>query len=358
MAEGAREAMAFSEVTSYQKWVESQGIPVIKGLAVEDLNKVPLEPWERMGGRGSFIVLEGGGGTNDAYVCEIAPGASLKPEHHMYEELIYILQGRGATTTWVEGGEKQTFEWQAGSLFTPPLNVWHQHFNGGDEPVRFVAVTSAPTFIDLFHNMDFIFNNDFVFRDRYDASSDFFTRNKWHPRRLWEINFIPDVPNLPLREWKERGAGGTNVTFEMADNTMAAHVSEFPVGTYKKCHKHGPGAQIVLLSGKGYSIMWKEGQPWNKIDWHTGSFFVPPDQWFHQHFNTGKEPARYMALRWGSQKYPVGGIFGGSKTSLADVSLKDGGYQVEYEDEDPEVRRLFEQECAKEGVEVKMPRFK
>src|SRR5437773_12254542 len=45
-------------------------------------------------------------------LCEIAPGKSLKPERHMYEELIYILRGAGATTVWVDGSSKQTFEWQ------------------------------------------------------------------------------------------------------------------------------------------------------------------------------------------------------------------------------------------------------
>ena len=343
------------ELTPYQEWQKSEGVPVIGGYYVEDVKTVPVEPWKSKGGLGTFINLEGTGDANDAYVCEIPPGASLKPQKHLYEELIYILSGQGATTVWTEGGPKQTFEWQAGSLFSSPLNVWHQHFNGGEEAVRYVGVTTAPTVIDLFHNMDFIFRNDFVFRDRYTPEEDYFTRGKMHARRVWESNFVPDVNNLKLLEWKERGAGGTNVMFELAENTMAAHVSEFPVGTYKKAHKHGPGAQIILLNGKGYSLMWEEGKPWHKIDWHVGSFFVPPNQWFHQHFNVGKEPARYLALRWGSQKYPAGGAFGMARSTLADVSLKEGGYQLEYEDEDPEVRRLFEQECAKEGTEVKMP---
>ena len=57
-------------------------------------------PWERTGGLAARICLEGTGETNDAYVCEIPAGKALKPQRHLFEELIYIVSGRGATTVW------------------------------------------------------------------------------------------------------------------------------------------------------------------------------------------------------------------------------------------------------------------
>ena len=102
---------------AYKDWQKEEGIPVTSGYYIKDMNEVPLEPWARKGGKGAFINLIGAEEANDCYICEIAPGQSLKPQKHLFEEVIYILKGRGATTIWNEGGKKQTFEWQEGSLF-------------------------------------------------------------------------------------------------------------------------------------------------------------------------------------------------------------------------------------------------
>ncbi|MDP2719853.1 MAG: cupin domain-containing protein [Dehalococcoidia bacterium] len=339
--------------TSYDKWVKSEGIPVIGGYSVEDLNTIKLGPWNRKGGLGAFVRMEGAEETNDCYVSEIPPGSNQKPQRHMFEELIYVLKGRGATSVWVDGGKPQTFEWQEGSLFSPPMNVWHQHFNGqGNAPARYLAVTSAPMVINLFHNTEFVFDNPFVFKDRFNSETDYFgTKGTLHRgvEHFWESNFIPDMRRFQLYPYGVRGAGGSNCKFMLSENTMVAHVSEFPVGTYKKGHRHGPGAHVVLIGGTGYSLMWLEGQPKMKIDWHEGSMFVPPDKWFHQHFNTGAEPAKYLALRWGSKKYKMGKEFGTRE------DIKKGGDQIEYQDEDPEIRALFDSELAKKGLKANMP---
>lgn len=337
--------------TTYEKWVKTEGIPIITGYYIGDLRAVPLKPWARKGGLGAFVNLEGAELTDDAYICEIPPGGSLNPQRHLFEEMIYVLSGRGATTIWNPEGKKRTFEWQAGSLFAPPLNVWHQHFNGqGDKPARYLAVTGAPLIMNLFHNVDFVLKNDFVFKDRYSDQEDYFSgKGRAMPEyRVWESNFVPDVKGFKVeQEYKERGFG-RNVRFELSENTMAAHISEFPVGTYKKAHRHKAGAHVIILNGIGYSLLWRVGEDRKKIDWHEGSMFVPPDMCFHQHFNAGREPARYMALRWGSQKHRVW-----KQYSYESVSA--GGDQIEYDEEDPAIRKLYESELAKQGVTVKMP---
>jgi mannose-6-phosphate isomerase-like protein (cupin superfamily) len=341
---------------SYRLWQDTQKIPRIGGFYVEDIKKIEVAPWELKGGLGAFINLEGTGGINDAYVCVIPAGQKLKPQRHLYEEMVYIVEGSGATSVWLDSGKKQTFEWQAGSFFAIPLNAHYQHHNGsGRDAVRYFAVTSAPLYINLFHNLDFIFDNPFAFRDRFDPNDDdYFSRDGkvWGPRNTM-INFIADVNTYELISWKPRGAGGLSMHFDLAAQSMAAHISQFPVGSYKKAHRHGPGAHVTILSGEGYTLLWQEGKDRIRVDWKPGTVVVPPCGWFHQHFNSGAVPVRYLALRKGGNgryKYPINFNDGEGPG----VSLKEGGGQIEYEDEDPEIHREFEAALTNAGAQCTM----
>lgn len=330
-------------VDAYREWQAAQGLPVLTGHFVPDLGAVDLVPWELIGGRATFINLEGSEATSGAYVAEVPPGASLKPQRHLYEEIIFILQGRGATTVWqTEGDAPRSFEWQAGSLFAIPLNAGYQLHNGqANEPARFVAVTTAPLLMNYFHNDGFIFQNPFQFTDRFDAREDFFSNEgRLIDERQLERNFLPDVRDLELITWKERGGGGKSMSFELSGNTFGSHVSDFQPGNYKKAHRHGGGAHILILKGEGYSLMWPDGGEKIRVDWKPGAFFSPPDIWWHQHFNVSDRPARYLAFRWGSRKYRMPRLF------QPDERMGTGSSQIEYEEEEPEIRATFERECA------------
>ncbi len=342
--------------TAYQQWSESQGIPIIKEFYIEDLRAVKLAPWNWKGGNGAILNLIGTGSANDAYLLEIPPGQSIKPQRLLFEEMIFVLEGSGSTAIWNDENRKITFEWQAGSLFSPPLNTTRQHFNAsGSKPARLLAVTSAPVLINLFRNLDFVLNNPFPFKDRFDADPESFSGKgesyKVKATTVLDTNFIPDVRKIELYRRNNRGAGGSFLGIELSENSLTAHISEFPVGTYKKAHRHGPGAHVVIIGGEGYSLMWPEGSEPRRFDWRDGSVVVPPENWFHQHFNIGATPARYLALRWGSRKYPRPM---GQRSYGTDRSVKEGGSQIEYADEDPTIRETFERELAKHGVKSRM----
>ncbi len=349
------------EPSTYEKWMEAQGIPIIRDFNIPSLNRVQLKRWESVGGNGAFVVLEGAEDANGAYVLEIPPGGETKPEHHMYEEIVYVLSGRGAATIWNLDGPKAIFEWQEGSLFALPLNASHQFYSGqSDQPARFYVVSSAPLVMNLYHNLDFVFHDNFVFNDRFDGRKDFFgVEGREKPGHIWESNFIADVRRFPLKERKTRGQEGEAVrVFLLSDGTMRAHSSQLPAGTYKKAHRHGPGANVIIVSGKGYSLLWQEGKEDRrmKVDWEEGSVLVPPNMWFHQHFNTESVPARYLAIQYANPQYPLFKAW--STRGRHDVSLKEGGNQIEYEDEDPRILQLFKEELAKKRVPCRMPEIR
>lgn len=95
---GAVDQRPGQQEDAYRSWQERQKIPCITGIYVKDIKTVEVAPWDLKGGLGAFINLEGTGGIDDAYVCEIPPGGRLKPQKHLYEEVVYIAKGYGGTT--------------------------------------------------------------------------------------------------------------------------------------------------------------------------------------------------------------------------------------------------------------------
>ncbi|HLB13102.1 MAG TPA: cupin, partial [Dehalococcoidia bacterium] len=71
--------------TTYEMWIEREGIPIIEGYGVEDVVEVPRGPWARLGGLGAFIQLRGMEGVTGMYVAEIPSGGALNPQKHLYE---------------------------------------------------------------------------------------------------------------------------------------------------------------------------------------------------------------------------------------------------------------------------------
>jgi oxalate decarboxylase/phosphoglucose isomerase-like protein (cupin superfamily) len=350
VSEELAQKFAAERDTPYTRWVRSEGLDIISSFYVADLHTVELKPWPRRGGRGIFLNHDASRTSNDCYVCEIPPGAELAPQRQLFEEMIYVLDGRGSTAVWNDRGRRVSFEWKAGAIFAIPLNAWHQHFNGsGIEPVRYVAVTNAPVVINSFGDLRFVFDTPYEFTDRFNGEPDYFA-NRGEPRGLLvDTNFVADAINLPLIAAKERGAGGGHIRFSMARGHMNSHISQFGVGTYKKAHAHGPGAHVIIMSGEGYSLMWPEGEEPRRYEWKEGSMIVPPNLWFHQHFNTGTTPARYLAFK--AEGVAIRNAQGVPK---AWISRRLGGDQIDYADEAPRIRQWFADALATRGLTPRM----
>jgi quercetin dioxygenase-like cupin family protein len=345
----------------FDEWVAREGLDLMRGTRVENVYTVPLKPWARTGGPAVQIMLDGTGEQNAAYVQEIPPGKELAPQKHLYEELVYVLAGRGSTTVWYDERRKNSFEWQAGSLFALPLNARHQFFNGsGTEPARYISVTTAPIMMNLIRNDDFMFENDAVFSERYAGEEDYFSgKVEYVPFDLFDLprtvafsNFFPDINGLGF-ERSNRGPNSRSRTFEVGNGVLGAHTSEYNPGTFTTLHRHGPGAHVLWLSGRGYSLMFPDGGEKVKEDWGPGTLIVPPSWWWHQHAVVSPEPAQYIALKLSSRRNKVNSL---SKGTM--LSTRKGGNLLHIEDFPPalfeELNRIFATECAKYGTTPNM----
>ena len=95
--------------------------------------------------------------------------------------------------------------------------------------------------------------------------------------------------------------------------------------------------------------MWPEGEePQAATTGRYGTLIVPPNAWFHQHFNSGPTPARYLAFKHcvAAQRARACRCRGSSRRL--------GGTQVDYADEHPLVRRMFAEALARHGTASRM----
>lgn len=347
--------------TEYKRFQEREGIPIHTGFAIDDVRNLEVDDWDRTGCSGAFVNLSGMEGMCDIQIHEIPVQESIKPQRHLHESIVFVLAGKGITTVGT-GDTQTTFEWSRDSLFFLPRNTRYRHVNASEDgPVRLLSVTPLPLYYTLLQQDDAIWNID---PESYEQWSEINQSGEGSyaqiteietgagmgtdSRAYWESNYVPDIKKFDeLEAWPERGGEGRSAVFSLRDTNMLAHVSEFPAGRYKKAHRHHPGANVVVLTGSGYSLFWQEGDDRRRrIDWGPYSLFTPPLMWWHQHFNTSAEPARYFAIH-----APQLGLRGSENGAVEPLNPAN---QIEYEDEDPAIRETFREELRKQGVTNQM----
>jgi oxalate decarboxylase/phosphoglucose isomerase-like protein (cupin superfamily) len=294
-------------------------------------------------------------GITGQYFARRPVGGSTKRERHLYEKLIYIIRGTGATVVEDGRGREHTFEWHEGSFFAVPLNCYHRLYAHG-EPVLYTAFTTAPMVFDLFYNDQFVYETPFVFKERFDGQPEFFSRES-REGRSWVTNFIPDVRKARIDPSESRGPGTLLSQFEIADNSLIGHLAHWPNGRYMLAHYHGGGAILLIIQGEGFSLMWSNaygerpfengyGDKVVRIDWKPGSAFSPPTDWYHQHFNTGPEWGLQLALRNGSSRHPLG-IRASHGTAFTST--------IPLDREDPAIREMYLESLRSKGLPADMP---
>jgi mannose-6-phosphate isomerase-like protein (cupin superfamily) len=352
-------------IDSYLEWVKREGLRVTEGISANIFN-VETGDWPRYGVDGAVVHFTGRGDFCSMFVHDIAAGKATNPVTHLYEAIYFVLEGRGSTQLEFADGSKRSFEWGPRSFFAIPLNAKYRHFNGsGIQRALLCSTTTAPMMMKIFHNDEYIFNAGFEFTDRtgrddfYNGGGDLHMIKPGN--NTWETNFVPDLAAVELTPWDDRGPGSSNIIFALGDGIMHAHISEIAPATYKKAHRHSGGTHVITLSGGGYSLLWYVGDTdFTRVDWGYGTVFPPLEGQFHQHFVTTNEASRYAAMALGGMRYPLMeqhrrmGIGIDGKKMAVSLSVKEGGDQIEYEDQDPRIHAIWLEEMRKHGIAPRM----
>ncbi|HWL59021.1 MAG TPA: cupin domain-containing protein [Paracoccus sp. (in: a-proteobacteria)] len=362
--------------TPYDLFMEEEGIPVFRDLGISDVKNLPLKPWARTGGRGTYIQLYGTETKWGCHLVEVPAAGALNPEKHMYEEIYIVVEGRGSTEVWLDGEEdkKHEFEWQEGSMFSIPLNAMHRIVNATNSPALLLGGTTAPVVINALQNFDAVFKNSFVFHDRFSSDENFYKyREEIEPDpvrglAMRRTNFIPDAVHCDLPLDNRRSPGYRRVEPFMTNNSFYFWFGQHENGRYSKAHAHTSAAILICLQGEGYTYTWPEKygvNPWKdghadkvrRLDYGKfGMVTAAPGgaQWYHQHFSVSKEPFRLMA--WFGPHNPGRdpGAPGQKHTDYTAIDVNEGGTAIPYWMEDPYIRKEYEAHLQRNGVDLRM----
>jgi mannose-6-phosphate isomerase-like protein (cupin superfamily) len=314
----AQRRIAFNGKIDYMLTVEKQSASDVAGWwsAFVDQNTLegycwnlttlPLADRPQLGDKAK--VLRVGGAAQLAQVIEIPPGK--KTVWHGYgwegEALFYVLSGRGQTEyRGMTGGlPSNKYAWKKNSLFAIPVDHEMQHTNlDAAQPVRLLAVTGYGINMYPFVEVE-------LRSGRQNPAENAEERARTLSTTTYPGHYVDDLREHPvaMREARGNRTAFFNLMSTVGHRTHPnVHISEL-TGPQAYAHKHGNQPMFVILKGAGYDI-WSEARDLkeyeasvkagtaHRAEYGTGTLCgVPGGPHWHQHFSTGAEPLRYLAI--------------------------------------------------------------
>lgn len=310
-------------VDLYEDWAKGEGVPVHTGGAI-DLSKAAVKPWARFGLNGAFCHLDGRDDFLTVFLFELPPNSGSALQHHLYEEVCYVISGSGSTEFQAPDGHTQVIEWGPKSLFALPMNVQHRHRNMSAQPARFAAINDFRYLFNLYRSEKFIFDMPLQFAERHGG-----------------IDAVADVSRQPAGR------------LTLARGTISSDVVELSAGTYGKAFRQMHGSHLFGVDGTGYTLSWEEGaKDFTRTPWQHGVVTATAGMSFQQHFNAGAEPARYLDVQLGSQQQPV---FRHRRAAYGDTGVyAAGAATIPLTAQDPRIHALWLETIAVKGITPRM----
>jgi mannose-6-phosphate isomerase-like protein (cupin superfamily) len=271
-----------------------------------DLNTLPLADRPQLGDKAT--VLKVGGNGQLVQVIEIPPGGQTRWHGYGWEgeALFYVLSGRGETEYKGNTGglPSNKYTWKKNSLFAIPVDHQMQHRNlDRTQPLRLLAAVGYA--INLYPYV-----SEELRSGKQNPAETPEERASTLSRTTYPGHYVDDLREHPvaMREARGNKTAFFNLMSTVGHRTHPnVHISEL-TGPQAYAHKHGNQPMFVILKGAGYDI-WspaadlkafeedvKAGRA-HKAAYSTGTLCgVPAGPHWHQHFSTGTEPLRYLAI--------------------------------------------------------------
>ncbi len=237
--------------------------------------------------------------------------------HSHGEEAMYIVQGNGFSV--VDG---LRYDWETGSCLFMPYGSVHQHFNSGEETVRYFSGMALP--LERFAGLAKIVQYEEAGETAMDETEGFKPAGfEIHPEYGRVVLRMKDASAFTAKESgasyakrqdeftqtlpKEMRTAGAPGHRSRTVDLMAAPENHFKArevlithilcdepGKHSGKHSHME-ALLYVLQGEGYSVI--DGET---IAWKKGTFLqVQGPNTVHQHFNTGKIEAQQLRIHFG-----------------------------------------------------------
>jgi mannose-6-phosphate isomerase-like protein (cupin superfamily) len=206
-------------------------------------------------------------------LTEMSPGGAGPMHRQLCESTMFVLEGEGYT---VVNGRR--FDWKKGDVLFVPLFAWHQHVNTGQSAARYARMSTAPIYKFL----------------GLGAEENLSPPTSWN-RADEESGPLGKVllkyeEGLGRENW-EKSRDGQTVTFDFHYRipTTRRVPSRIMPNESGGMHRHASEAQIFIYQGKGFSTLNEK-----RVEWEAGDVVRVPLFAWHQHTNTGDEPAIWL----------------------------------------------------------------
>lgn len=301
-------------VDPYLNWVKAEGAPIHEGAAL-DLLTLDVKPWARFGMKGAVCHIDGRCDYLTAFLFALDAGQSSAPVRHTYEDVFYVLSGSGSTQITLSDGHEITIDWDEKKLFAIPINATARH-KAGASGARFVALSDFRYLMGLYRNEAFLFGNTSPLHGRQ--------------KRAVDAGLVTDPMQAPI-------SADELSPLLLADLSVGVDLTTLGAKSSSLARRQMQGRHILGVDGQGFSLSFSnQTGDIRRVEWRHGMLFGLKGMQFHQHFNAGAAPARFIAVELGSLSSPM---FRSRRSTYGDASVyASGAATIPRDQERPEVR--------------------